>query len=111
MVDLFFKEPKDYLRFEFELRKSRRPAYSMRAFARDINMSPSGLSDFMNDRVGMSEARVAEIADKLQWPLVRREHFNDLILSKGKFSSSDRKAALLRVRSRVQEQENILSEV
>lgn len=41
-----------YLNNEFTLRKQRRPYYSLRAFARDLSVSPSTLSDLLNSKKG-----------------------------------------------------------
>lgn len=103
MTELIFKDPRDYVTFEFELRRSRRPAYSMRAFARDLKISPSSLNDFMKCRVGMSKARVHSIAESLKWTASRTEHFLDLIASKYETDPGQKQAALLRVRKRIKD--------
>jgi uncharacterized protein (TIGR02147 family) len=103
MTELIFKDPRDYLTFEFELRRSRRPSYSMRAFARDLKISPSSLNDFMKGRVGMSKARVHSIAESLKWTSSRTEHFLDLISSKYETDPGEKQASLLRVRKRVKD--------
>lgn len=103
MSELLFRDAREYLSFEYELRKARRPAYSMRAFARDLHMSPSGLNDFMKGRVGMSRKRAEEIATLLFWTDLRREHFVDLVLAKYDKEAGVRKTALMRVRSRLKD--------
>lgn len=82
MAELLFKDPREYLLFEHELRKTRRPSYSMRAFARDLAVSPSSLNDFLRGRVGMSRDRIDRIAGQLKWSPLRTEHFIDLIQAK-----------------------------
>lgn len=101
--ELLFKDPRDYIKFEFELRRSRRPSYSMRAFARDLKVSASSLNDFMKGRVGMSQSRVLSIAETLKWSELRTEHFADLIASKYEADPGVRQASMLRVRKRVKE--------
>lgn len=103
MAELIFKDPRDYITFEFELRRSRRPAYSMRAFARDLKVSPSSLNDFMKGRVGMSKNRVYSIAESLKWAPTRTDHFMDLIASKYEMNPGEKQASLLRVRKRVKD--------
>lgn len=103
MRELLFKDPRDYLYFEYELRKARRPAYSMRAFSRDLGYSPSGLNDFLKARVGMSLARAEKVAACLNWSELRREHFLDLILSKYDKDTGVRQSALMRVRNRIKD--------
>lgn len=101
MAEIFFKDPKDYILLEYELRRARRPSYSMRAFARDLNLSPSSLNDFMKSRVGMSVGRIEKIAQSLNWSDSRKEHFCDLILSKYDKDAGVRKASAMRVRARL----------
>ena len=103
MAELLFKNPQDYLQFEYDLRRARRPSYSMRAFARDLEMSPSGLNDFMKARVGMSEARVHFISSQLAWSAERTQHFHDLIRAKFDKDRGVRAAALARVKARLKE--------
>lgn len=43
-----------YLQSEFENRRTRNPSYSLRAFARDLEMSPSRLSEAVNGKRGIS---------------------------------------------------------
>lgn len=101
MAELLFKDPREYLRFEFELRKARRPSYSMRALARDLSVSPSSLNDFLKGRVGMSLDRVQSISKVLHWSEARREHFQDLIQSRYAKDPGERGASLMRVKSRL----------
>ena len=42
MSEFYFEKSKHYLETELKLRQQRRPAYSLRAFARDLEMSPTG---------------------------------------------------------------------
>lgn len=103
MAVLLFKDPRDYIKFEYELRKARSSAYSMRAFARDLKVSPSSLIDFMKGRIGMSQDRVEKIAFYLKWPHPQKEHFSDLIFSKYSKDKSVKQAALIRVRKRLKD--------
>ena len=103
MAELLFKDPRDYLKFEFEMRRSRRPAYSMRAFARDLKVSASSLNDFMKGRVGMSKLRISAIATILKWSPARQEHFYDLIAARFEPDRGARQAALMRTRQRLRE--------
>ncbi|MGZ3704130.1 MAG: helix-turn-helix domain-containing protein, partial [Bdellovibrionota bacterium] len=53
------------LRREFETRASRNPGYSLRAFARDLDLSPAALSSLLNLKKGVSETRAQKIARRL----------------------------------------------
>jgi uncharacterized protein (TIGR02147 family) len=107
MSELFLKEAPEYILFEYEMRKNRRPSYSLRAFARDLNFSPSSLSDFLKGRVGMSEQRILHLAETLVWSEERREHFQDLVTLQHSKSSSERNDAQMRVNRRIKEKSTI----
>lgn len=53
------------LKKQFELRTSKNSNYSLRAFARDLELIPSQLSDIMNYKKGLSEKSAEKIAIKL----------------------------------------------
>jgi len=103
MTELILKDPRDYISFEFELRRARRPAYSMRAFARDLAISPSSLNDFIKGRVGMSRSRIENISAALNWSPIRKDHFTDLVQSKFEKDTGVRQTSLMRVKSRLKE--------
>lgn len=79
MKELYLEKAHDYLALELTLRKERRPAYSMRAFARDLQMSPSSLTDVLKGRQGLSEERARLTAKILKWSPERYEHFWNLL--------------------------------
>ncbi len=103
MAELFFKDPRDYIKFEHELRRARRPSYSMRAFARDLSISPSSLNDFLQSRVGMSEERIENLSTKLNWSFKRKEHFRDLILARFDRDPGVRQSAQMRAKARTKD--------
>lgn len=109
MSELFFKKASEYLELELSMRKSRRPSYSMRAFARDLELSPSGLNDFLKGRVGMSKARIESLASKLQWTESRKEHFADLIQIEFERDIGKNRAAKVRVGARLKDKKIGLS--
>lgn len=55
----------DILWHHFELRAAKNAHYSLRAFARDLNFTPSHLSDIMNKKKGLSATTAKGIAEKL----------------------------------------------
>lgn len=103
MAELLLKDPRDYLKFEHEIRRARRPAYSMRAFARDLEVSPSSLNDFLKGRVGMSADRIERIATALRWSDKRKDHFHDLIVAKYEKDVGAKHSAQTRIRSRLKD--------
>lgn len=56
----------DFLLDEFRNRRSRNPNYSLRAFARDLGMPASKLSQNLRGLCGISVAKAEVIADKIQ---------------------------------------------
>lgn len=103
MAELLFKDATDYIKFEHELRRTRRQSYSMRAFARDLSVSPSSLNDFLKGRVGMSPSRIESIAEKLKWSEMRKEHFTDLVRAKFDKDPGVRRASFMKMKSRLKD--------
>lgn len=89
-----------YVRDELTIRQKRRPQYSMRAFARDLEISPSFLCEFLAGRQGLSKARAVWIAEKIRLSPEQGEHFWDLIQAQFAHPTALRKAALTRARDR-----------
>jgi uncharacterized protein (TIGR02147 family) len=55
----------DLIRSEFQYRSSKNTAYSLRAFARDLGMSPGSVSQILSGKKGLSEKSASHIAKKL----------------------------------------------
>ncbi|MBO9665773.1 MAG: TIGR02147 family protein [Bdellovibrio sp.] len=93
-----------------ELRKRQRknPSYSLRAFARDLGVSASRLSEVLNSKVGLSDSRAAAIADRLQLPEDDKAFFIDLVQSEHARSPITKKMALSRVKARLLDKNTIL---
>lgn len=56
---------RDILRRELISRIERNPSYSLRAYARDLNLRPSHLSQVLNNLKGVSPALARNVVDKL----------------------------------------------
>lgn len=67
------------LREHFEARKRRNPAYSLRSFARDLDWSPSRLSEAMSGKAGLSTAKAKCIAEKLSLSAYEQELFTVMV--------------------------------
>lgn len=102
-------DPRAYLREELEMRKQRRPQYSLRAFARDLEMSPSYLSEFLNGHQGMSKDRCIGISRKINLSEEQAQHFWDLIESEFGRGMATRNSALHRVNLRSESNESRIS--
>jgi uncharacterized protein (TIGR02147 family) len=56
-----------FLKKEFSLRQKKNQNYSLRAFSRDLNVSPSFLSDVMNGKKKLSVDRALVLSQTLGW--------------------------------------------
>jgi uncharacterized protein (TIGR02147 family) len=79
---------RDLLRFELSRRQSKNPAYSLRAFARDLELSPSRLSEILKgEKISAHKARA--MMQHLPWNSGDKRRFELLVATEG----SDRKLA------------------
>lgn len=87
---------------EFERRRKRNHGYSMRAFSRDLSLSPSRLGEILRGKVGLSENRAALISEKLHLSEAGKLMFIDLVQSEHSRSPISRSAAQRRIKDRMQ---------
>ena len=59
------KDPREVLRENLSERTAMNPSYSLRAFARDLQVSPQQLSNVINGKKGLSEAMTMSIGSRL----------------------------------------------
>jgi uncharacterized protein (TIGR02147 family) len=100
MIDFYPQDPRYYLQNELRERLKRRPRYSLRAFARDLEVSASALSSFLNDQTPFSVQRISELAKKIKLPAEHTEHWQDLIEWKFGRSTGLKKKAELKIEAR-----------
>lgn len=74
----------EFLKKEFVRRLDGNPRYSLRAFARDLELSPSRLSESMNQKSGVSLATVEKISVRLKLSKSERAIIRNLYLLQGK---------------------------
>lgn len=58
---------------ELQIRKSRNGSYSLRAFARDLGVSPTALSDFLNGKRQLSKTNLQRISEALSLSPLQKE--------------------------------------
>lgn len=87
----------EILRSELEQRLNSNSRYSLRAFARDLEMTPSQLSLIMNEKKGLSETSALRIAKKLSLNPKDTEIFCSLVLSLDSKSKAKRAEALIKL--------------
>ena len=103
------QDSRHYLQFEFDARKKRRPHYSLRAFARDLELSPSALSEYLSGKLVFSEERVLQVSKKIQLKSAQIEHWIDLIRMEGASSKADREVAAAKVRARATQEKGTIA--
>lgn len=108
-MDIYPEDHRDYLKNELVKRFQRRPHYSMRAFARDLELSPSTLSDFLNNKLSISEERIRELSKKIALENKHKEHWLDLIKLKFSKKKSDIQLAKIRIQQRLEQSGGKLS--
>lgn len=84
-------------------RQKRNPSYSQRAFARDLGILPSRLSEMMTGKVGISYRNANKIAQRLELSDEDKAMFLDLVQSEYGRSAAIRQASSERLRDRLQE--------
>lgn len=98
-----------FLQEELNMRKKRRPHYSLRAFARDLEMSPSSLCEFLSGRQGMSKERIQWIGQRIKLSDLQISHFCDLVESEFGRTEKERRIAKMRVSTRIKDDKNRIS--
>jgi uncharacterized protein (TIGR02147 family) len=93
-----YSDYRDLLREELATRCQVNARYSLRAFARDLAIAPSRLSEILNGKQGLSRPAAAKMAIKLGYSESETELFCDLVASQHSRSKSDREVAQIRLK-------------
>jgi uncharacterized protein (TIGR02147 family) len=72
---------REILRDQLNHRIESNPRYSLRAFARDLGLSPSRLSEILNGKQGLSRASAQKIAGRMGFSFDETNRFCDLVES------------------------------
>lgn len=86
------------LRSEFEKREKHNPSYSLRAFARDLEIIPSRLSEIFSSKQGLSPIKAESIAKKLGFNPLESEFFVALVEKEHGRSQLSKEAAIIRLK-------------
>lgn len=92
-----------YLTENFESRSLRNPSYSLRAYARDLGIGTSTLTEVLKGKYGLSKARIETIVNSLQLTSSQAEHFSDLVTRDHSRNLLDREEAISRIQSRLKQ--------
>lgn len=90
----------DYRRLielELEKRIARNPSYSLRAFARDVSISPSRLSEVLKNKNGLSLKNASIIAHELKLNDKEKDYFITSVRSQHARSAREKKEALAKL--------------
>ncbi len=93
----FMKDAGQILHELLSERKASNPSYSLRAFARDIGLSPPQLSNVISGKRGLSEAMVSKVLDRLALDPREQSWFRTSLKAKFCKSSKDRSEAQKKV--------------
>lgn len=85
------------LKEELNARCEQNPRYSLRAFARDLKLSPSRLSEILNRKQGLSRKAAEKIAAALGYRAEEAMHFCDLVSIRHARSVQEKEEAHLRL--------------
>lgn len=105
----FVDDHREYIVRELKMRVKRRPLYSQRAFSRDLDLSPSTLTDYLKDRLALSPGRVSLISKKIGLTNEQRDHWVDLMVCRFNQSQVKKNESLVKIRSRINSEKNAVS--
>ncbi|MEC9283130.1 MAG: TIGR02147 family protein [Bdellovibrionota bacterium] len=89
------------LKLELESRKQTNSSYSMRAFARDLDMPAPHLSMLLSSKKGLSTARAEQILRKLNWSEEDKQLFTQLVESCHSRSQRKKQDAYQKLKSKI----------
>ncbi len=87
----------EILKQEFETRRRKNPSYSLRAFSRDIGMSPASGALLIRGKLGLSKKRAGEIARCLGYQSEETQFFCDLVVFQSGRTAEVRRKAKVRL--------------
>src|SRR5690348_2524504 len=88
-----------FLKEKLEERQQLNSRYSLRAYARDLRISFSRLSQVLRHKQGLSEKSAIAIAKQLKLSQAEADHFCTLVLSADARSKQQRRAALAKLQN------------
>jgi uncharacterized protein (TIGR02147 family) len=101
-ADSFFPDNyRRYLTENYEARSLRNPSYSLRAYARDLDIAVSTLTEVLKGKYGLSKARVSSLAKSLSLSAEQSQHFADLVRQEHARDPQERAAAKARIQARL----------
>lgn len=105
----FVDDHRGYIQRELQFRLQRRPLYSQRALARDLEISPSTLTDFLKGRLALSSGRISQICKKMGLSNEQKQHWIDLTTYKFSQNSMKKKESYIKIQARMATEKNAIS--
>lgn len=99
-ITTFYSDYLKYFQEAYENRVSRNPSYSMRAFARDLGLATSTLTEIMKGKYGLSYDRAFKVAERMHLNETQSQHFAELFTMQFSRSEKAKKQARTSVLSR-----------
>ena len=100
-----FTDYRAYLKADLESRLGRNPAYSLRAYARDLQIAPQILSSVLKKKKGISTEVGAHLAERLELSPAEASYLVDLVALAHARSPEAKKIAAFRVEERSKQNE------
>src|SRR5690348_3475297 len=94
-----YKSYRTLLKNELEQRVTRNSSYSLRAFARDMNLSPQMLSLVLSGKKNISQEIAGNMIEGLELNPEEASHFLDLVILENTDSTQVRKVLESRIHS------------
>jgi plasmid maintenance system antidote protein VapI len=101
MQILSYNSYRDFLKAELISRSRKNSMYSLRAFARDLQIHPGRLCEILSGKQGLSLGAAARLADHLQLDPGNRENFLDMVQAEHARSRAVRADARRRVQESI----------
>lgn len=98
-----YEDYRAILKKELNARCEQNPRYSLRAFARDLNLAPSRLSEILNKKQGLSLNAAEKIASTLGYKGEEKDFFCDSVASLHSRSPNEKRLAQIRLLKRKSE--------
>lgn len=97
---------RQFLKDRFGVLREKNPRYSLRAFARDLEIPPGRLSEVLSQKAGLSAKSAEKIASKLGLSAKEKKFFINQVLSTDGRAKSSRISAAQQIKTLKEEYEN-----
>jgi uncharacterized protein (TIGR02147 family) len=96
----YYSDYSKYFQEAYDSRVARNPSYSRRAFARDLGLATSTLTEVMKGKYGLSFKRAFQVAERMHLNESQCQHFAELFIVQFSRSEKAKKSARMNVLTR-----------